>query len=195
MANPVSPLHAAYVAGHHGLDGKAGVTLEEIEDFAMVQFSAWTNTLTQIGAEAARITGCATAARPGEAVWGRNGTLLRVEPLKWWVVAPAGSSLETPVLAPEDGVILDLLHSRAWLRVGGPQAETLLNHFLPLDLGAAAFPSGSVASTGFHHVGVTLWRDETGLNLLLPRSFAVSLWELLYESALQYGLDVIRPAR
>ncbi|NVO56068.1 sarcosine oxidase subunit gamma [Rhodobacteraceae bacterium B1Z28] len=195
MANSVSPLHTSYVAGHHGPEGKIGVTLEEIEDFAMVQFSAWPNTLARTGTEAARIAGCATAASPGEAVLGKIGTLLRVEPLKWWLVAPAGSLSETPVLAPEDGAILDLLQSRVWIRVGGPKAEVLLNHFLPIDLRAAAFPSGTVASTGFHHVGVTLWRDQTGLNLLLPRSFAVSLWDLLCESALQYGLEVIQPER
>ena len=84
--------------------------------------------------------------------------------------------------------MLDMQDSRCWLRVGGGQAGTLLSHFLPLDMRSAAFPEGAVASTAFHHTGVTLWRDQDHFNLLIPRSSAQSLWELLCESAQQYGL-------
>jgi sarcosine oxidase gamma subunit len=48
-----------------------------------------------------------------------------------------------------------------------------------------------VAATAFHHVGVTLWRSEAGYELFLPRGFALSLWELLYESAQQFGVEVV----
>ena len=49
----------------------------------------------------------------------------------------------------------------------------------------------SVASTAFHHVGVTLWRSVEGYELFLPRGFAVSLWQGLLESAEQFGVEVI----
>jgi len=45
----------------------------------------------------------------------------------------------------------------------------------------------------FHQVGVTLWREEKQFNILIPRSSAQSLWELLYESARQYGVVNIQP--
>lgn len=67
----------------------------------------------------------------------------------------------------------------------------LLNRHLPLDLREGAFPLGSVASTAFHHVGITVWRSEAGYELFLPRGFAVSLWELLRESAEQFGVEVV----
>ena len=48
-----------------------------------------------------------------------------------------------------------------------------------------------VASGGIHHVGVTLWRSKTGYELFLPRGFAESLWELLIETAEQFGLEIV----
>ena len=65
------------------------------------------------------------------------------------------------------------------------------NRHLPLDLRPASFPVGSVASTAFHHVGVTLWRSDDGFELFLPRGFALSLWEMLLESAAQFGGEVV----
>jgi len=59
-----------------------------------------------------------------------------------------------------------------------------------LDLRDASFPVGSVASTAFHHVGITLYRSEAGYDLFLPRGFALSLWEMLLESAAQFGGEI-----
>jgi len=67
----------------------------------------------------------------------------------------------------------------------------LLNRNLPLDLRPSSFPVGSVASTVFHYVGVTLWHSDEGFELFLPRSFAVSLWELLQKNAAQFGFEVV----
>ena len=130
-----------------------------------------------------------SAPGPRVAVVGTAGALLRIEPLKWWVFGTAA-----PVLSPEEGATLDLSHSRTHLQISGPQATTLLNRHLPLDLRAGSFPVGSVASTAFHHVGATLWRSEAGFELFLPRGFALSLWELLLESAAQFGGLVNEPS-
>ena len=47
-----------------------------------------------------------------------------------------------------------------------------------------------VATSAMHHVAVTIWRSGDAFNLLIPRSFAVSLTELLIASAQQYGLRI-----
>lgn len=188
MANPISPLQTSRVLGQKTPDSQAGVIMEEITGFGFIQFAAWGATLAQTGAEAARVAGCIDVPKPGQMVQGSQGMLMRVEPLKWWLITPSGSEAPQPKLPTDQCVVLDLLQSRCWLRISGNCAETLLNHFLPLNLRPSAFAVGTVASTAFHHVGVTLWRDEHGFNLLIPRSSAVSLWELLSESARQYGL-------
>jgi len=188
MVNAISPLQPLRGAGQFGASGKRGVTIKEVTGFGLLQFSAWGGTLAQTGTEAARVAGCGEAPEPGRVVSGFNGILMRVEPLKWWLVTPADSSHPKPELAAEEGAVLDMQDARCWLRITGDKTETLLNHFLPLNLRPSVFFDGAVASTAFHHVGVTLWRDADGLNLLLPRSSALSLWQLLSESAHQYGL-------
>ncbi|MGR3913232.1 MAG: sarcosine oxidase subunit gamma, partial [Gammaproteobacteria bacterium] len=97
---------------------------------------------------------------------------------------------DAPALAPEHGAILDLSHSRTHLRIGGVQAATLLNRHLPLDLREASFKQGAVASSALHHAGVTLWRSARGYELFIPRGFALSLWEILLESAAQFGAEI-----
>ena len=189
MPSPQSALHHHLRPGRSGREGDAGVILSEVPEFGLTQIAAWPDTLAQAGAEAAQAAGCDSAPASGQAEDGANGTLLRVEPLKWWLISQTGES-SGPDLAVETGAVLDLSHSRSWFRLQGPKADTLLNHFLPLDLRDDVFPTGTIASTAFHHVGVTLWRDAAGFNLLVPRSFAVTLWELLHESAAQYGVDV-----
>lgn len=187
MADRLSALHDLLVTGQSGVSGPAGVRLTEIRARTVTQFAAWSGTVAQVGAEAAKAAGVQTAPGPGQAATGANGTLLRVEPLKWWLI----SETEQPVmLSDELGATLDVSQSRSWLRAGGPQSARLLNHVLPIDLSERAFPERSVASTAFHHVGVTLWRDAQDFNLFLPRSFAASLCEILIETARQYGLEI-----
>jgi len=120
---------------------------------------------------------------------GPAARILRIEPLKWWLISDV--DLVKPDLQAEMGAVLDISQSRVWLRFTGPKASQLLNHVLPIDLSDAAFPDGVVASSVFHHVGVTLWREGANFNLILPRSFAASLSEILIESASQYGLEVV----
>ena len=69
-------------------------------------------------------------------------------------------------------------------------STTLLNRHLPIDLRENSFPLNSVASTAFHHCSVTLWRSVEGYELFLPRAFALSLWEILVESASQFGYEI-----
>ena len=190
MAERTSALAGHVKTGHIGAEVATGVILEEVADLSLQQVAAWPDTLAAVGAKAAgaiglRAAGARAALVPAAAVTGPKGALLRTEPLKWWLLDAAA-----PSLTPEEGTTLDLSHSRVRVRISGPEAAALLNRHLPLDLREGAFPAGSVASTAFHHVGITLWRAEAGYELFLPRGFALSLWELLLESAAQFGAEV-----
>lgn len=189
MAELRSALKGHLSPGRFGLDGTTGVTLSEVHPFFLTQISAWPDSLQAVGEQAARLAGCSAPPGPAQAIDTATGTLLRVEPLKWWLIGQDAPT-DPLSLAAETGAVLDLSSSRSWIRLSGANAADLLNRFLPLNLSETAFPSGSSASTAFHHIGVTLWRDERGFNLLLPRSFAATLWEMLTESAAQFGLEV-----
>ncbi len=186
MVNRSSALAGHYQTGHFGIATQTGVTLTEVPDLGLHQIACWPETLAAVGQQAAVMAGCAAAPKPGQAVTGSQGSLLRIEPLKWWLFGA-----EATAIAAEQGNTLNISHARTHLRITGTQATTLLNRHLPLDLRAAAFPVGTVASTAYHHVGVTLWHSEQGYELFLPRGFAVSLWEGLLASAEQFGVEVV----
>lgn len=189
MAERVSGLQGHYEPGRSGEPGEAGVVVREISGLSLFQIAAWPETIEAVAAQVAEWAGAAEAPGPRAASVGGKGTLLRIEPLKWWLYG-----IETGDLDPEQGVTLDLSHSRTHLRICGPQARACLNRLLPLDLRDQSFAENSVASTSMHHVAITLWRSNDGYELFLPRGFALSLWEVLVETAAQFGLEIEKPA-
>ena len=175
--------------GRYGAPGEAGVMLSEIAPVAVVQFAAWPETLAQMGRVASEAAGVPAAPGPGRARHAGVNTLLRVEPLKWWLVSRAPAP-GLPQVTSEVGAVLDLSHARTLITVKGPRAEVLLAHVLPIDLRPDAFDGAAVASSAIHHIGVTLWRADDGFDLLVPRSFAATIWQLLDSVARQYGLEI-----
>ena len=129
--------------------------------------------------------GADRAPGPGYAVSTERGTALRVEALKWWLLDCSELSVD-----PQVGTSLDLSHSRTRVLITGPEAGLCLSRLLPIDLREKNFSIGHVASSGIHHVGVTLWRSRRGYELFIPRGFALSIWELLLETAEQFGSEV-----
>lgn len=180
MANTLSPIKI-----DQSSDATAGVSLDEVHPISLVQVAAWPNMLRNVGERVAKLCGVDIAPGPGQAQTGAHGSLLRVEPLKWWFIMK-DSAPSLPAITRDLGAVLDLSHSRTQIVITGDKAEIFLNHFLPLDLRDGSFPVGTVASTAFHHVGVTLWRNTSGYNLFIPRSFSASLLEILMETAHQY---------
>ena len=187
MVNRETALSAHYKVGHFGLSGQTGVTLTEVKNLQIKQVAAWPDTVAAVGAKAAAAVGCSDSPGPCKSSSGSHGVLIRIEPLKWWILGDA----ELPELTSAEGATLDASHSRTCVRVEGANAKDLLNRFLPIDLREGSFADGDVASTAFHHVGITLIRRGDAYELFLPRGFALSLWELLVESAEQFGVEVV----
>ncbi len=189
MVERVSALNGHYPKGRGGADG-GDVCFRENLNLSLIQLAAWPETISAVGAKAAAFIGAGEAPGPGKVVATSKGALLRIEPLKWWLVG--GSAVELPLLLSSDeGAVLDISHSRTHLSISGPQAALLLNRHLPLDLREAEFPVGKVASSAFHHTGVTVWRSDQGFELLMIRGFALSLWQLLLESGEQFNADIV----
>jgi heterotetrameric sarcosine oxidase gamma subunit len=184
----VSALASVYTPGKSGIvgaDGIAGVVLEDVSGLVLHQVAGWQDSLAQVGKVAAAAAGVKSVPGPCSAGTGKSGAMLRIEPMKWWLVGVAAPELE-----PQQGATLDLSHSRTHLRVTGPDAAEFLNRFLPLDLRDDSFPVGSVASSVIHHVGVTLWHSAQGYEMFIPRGFALTLWQGFTEVAEQFGLEV-----
>ncbi len=187
------PPRASALAGYYdvgkfgalGADGEPGVVLQEIPGLVLHQVAAWPDTVDAVEKWVEDAVGVDQAPAPRWSVSSDTGSALRVEPLKWWL-----SGIQAPELDAEQGTTLDISHSRTRLRITGPDAPEFLNRFLPLDLREASFPVGSVASSAIHHVGVTLWRSSAGYEILIPRGFALYLWQGFVEVAEQFGVEV-----
>ena len=180
----ISALSGHTTTGHHGAEG-AGITIKEVPDLTLWQLAAWADTVDTAAADVVQQTGVGEVPGFVQASGDHRCAVLRIEPLKFWVFGTGVSSDSS-----EQSVVLDLSHSRTHLRLTGANVVQVLNSYMPLDLREQSFPVNSVASTAFHHVGVTLWRSDAGYELFLPRGFALSLWELLRDASLQYGLIV-----
>lgn len=185
MVDRVSALKGHYEPGRFGEPGEPGVRFKEVRGLTLWQIAAWPDSIDAVGVQVAGMAGVQAAPGPGKAVVAARGSLLRVEPLKWWLHGVAAHELD-----PEQGATLDLSHSRTHLRVAGPQAQACLNRLVSVDLRKRSFPSGSVAVTVMHHVGVTVWRSDHGFELFLPRGFAAALWIVLRDTAVQFGVEV-----
>lgn len=183
MVDRVSALAGQDTMHRFGVSDDVSVTLTVVSDLLLHQVAAWPDTLTDVDRIAAEQVGVSSAPGPGAVAVGAAGTLLRIEPLKWWLLDAVA-----PTLDAEQGATLDLSHSRTRIRITGAQAATLLNRHMPLDLRDHSFSVDHVASTAFHHVGVTLWRSDQGYELFLPRGFAKSLWEMLLKTAAQFAV-------
>jgi heterotetrameric sarcosine oxidase gamma subunit len=171
--------------GHYDETGNTGVILREPPDLLLQQVAAWRDSIDAVGKTLAKSIGAKTVAGSCSAVTGSKGSMLRIEPMKWWLVGVAA-----PEFDAGQAVTLDLSHSRTRVCVSGDDAAEFLNRHFPLDLREASFPLGSVASSATHHVGVTLWRSQDGYELFMPRGFALSLWEGFVESAQQFGVEI-----
>ena len=185
-AKRTSALEGHYLPGHFGDHLDSNIIFDELSDLILHQIAFWPEKVRKIEPLLADLVGKNSIPKPGNSKVEGNIALLRIEPLKIWILGTAGPQCKT-----DEGVKLDISHSRTHLRISGADATKLLNSYLPIDLRETSFPIGSVVSTAFHHVGVTLWRTEAGYELFLPRGFALSLWELLLEGAAQFGYDVI----
>ena len=165
--------------------GTCDVKIIENKNLLLYQVGVWPDTLVSVGEQISKKLNLEMYPQPCKAFQSKDVAMLRTEPLKWWVV---GSKVET--FSTDNACVLDISHSRTHLKISGSKKETLLNRFLPIDLREESFPINSVASTTFHHVSVTLWRSKNHHEIFIPRAFAMSLWEMLLESAAQFGYEI-----
>lgn len=190
MADRISALDGHITKGRFGRASadqeNAGVTISLVADLKLHQIAAWPDNIKQVGDLVSSSLKLNDLIKPCSSIGSADMGALRIEPLKWWIVGA-----DAPEIDAEIGANLDLSHSRTRLRIAGPEATTLLNRLLPLDLREASFKNGAVASSAIHHVGTTLWRNEAGYDIFVPRGFALSIWELIYESSLQFGVEVV----
>ena len=185
MANRSSALESNYPVGINAGNNVSRLQLSEIKNLQLTQVAAWPDSINKVGSYIANHLNLNEYATPNKANVNNSVVMMRIEPLKWWII---GS--DVPALSSDDGTSLDLSHSFTHLDISGPSACLFLNRHLPIDLREKHFSVNSVASSAIHHVSVKLWRSESGYHLFIPRGFALSLWEIFLQTASQFGYEI-----
>ena len=185
MAKRSSALESNYLIGINSVNNETRLQLNEIKNLQLTQVAAWPDFINKVGSDIANHLNLNEYALPNKAIVKNSVAMMRIEPLKWWIV---GSDI--PMLSSNEGTSLDLSHSLTHLEISGPSTSLFLNRHLPIDLREKYFPVNSVASSAIHHVSVKLWRSDSGYHLFIPRGFALSLWEIFLETASQFGYEI-----
>ena len=168
----------------------AGVTLSAVPRGSLWQVACWPETYGKIEAELAKACGTEPPP-PGRASSASDDRLLiRVEPLKWWIIGPDGA--DCPLRpGPDRGAWLDMSHDQAAIAIEGADAGELLKRMVSLDLREAAFPDLSFATTQMHHmITRVLRRDQNGTpryEIMVMRSFADDLREIAAHHLHHFG--------
>ncbi|MEM7188689.1 MAG: hypothetical protein AAF439_03680 [Pseudomonadota bacterium] len=183
MAERASPF-AAPVMGE-----ATGVRLSTPPRGSLWQVACWAEQFDQIEKALALECGCAEPA-PGQIVETKDGRLLiRVEPLKWWIIGPDGA--ECPLKPePDFGAWLDMAHDQATVTLTGPNAAEILKRMVSIDVRDAAFPNMSYATTHMHHMITRVLRidtDEPSYQVMVMRSYADDLREITQHHLAHFG--------
>ena len=185
MVNRSSALESNYPIGINAAKNESRLQLSEIRNLQLTQVAAWPDSINKVGSVIAIHLNLNEYALPNKAIVKNSVVMMRIEPLKWWII---GSDI--PMLSSEEGTLLDLSHSFTHLEISGPSTPLFLNRHLPIDLREKYFPVNSVASSAIHHVSVKLWHSDSGYHLFIQRGFALSLWEIFLETASQFGYEI-----
>src|SRR5262249_26288545 len=110
---------------------------------------------------------------------------------QWLAIGAASDNLVQHLSSCSNalGSVTDLTGSRTIVRISGPQARDGLAKVIPVDLDERIFTTGSAAVTVAAHIPVHLWQvdDSPSYEIATPRSYGVSLWNLLTLSFAEYG--------
>lgn len=189
MLDALSPLSREAVSGHHGADGTPGVTLSNRALLGLWQVAGWD------GFEAAVLP---VLAKLGIKEVGDYRKAQQAKDVRTWRIAPDRVLIETDTdlsgVGSDDLAVLDLGHARTVITLSGPAARDVLMQLVAIDLGPQAFIDGEFVQTGIHHVSVLIQcTGENSFDILVPGTWAASVWHVIHENALPHGLVIEGP--
>ena len=153
----------------------------------ITQIAIWPETVAEFQKYVTRRKITGDFLRPSAVCQIESANFVRIEPIKWWLLDDENEVFQS--LSEEIGLTLDLSHSFVRLKILGKYACSVLSHHIPVDMRDTQFPTNKLVTTSLHNVGIKLWRAEDCWYIFMPRSFSESLWQLICETAEQYGYE------
>ncbi len=185
MPDPRSAL-ASVTTG--AIELATGLTCNENPMADLVMVSAWPNTDAEVFGNVGKTLKIDIPEDCKTTSVSEQETAFRIAPHRLMIVSDAPGLLTTlrRIISEEDGTVSQQDHSRVRLRLSGPGAAALLSRGAPVDLDESVFPEGAFAQTAIHHMWVLIHRvagEQEAFDLYVLRSFALSFWQWLSESA------------
>ena len=181
-----SALENLYKVGKYSTHEKHSLIFKEIKSLEITQIACWPEKLIELNNLLAKKLNVNNMPSFNKGIIFENNSLWRMEPLKWWLF---NCGIE---VSDEIATTLDMSHAFTGIEIKGDRSTLFLNRHLPIDLRNKNFPDLSSASTAIHHVSVKLFKiSSNNYCLYIPRGFALSIWEILLETADQFGYEVL----
>ena len=181
-----SALEALYKIGKCSTREKQSLTFKELKSLEIMQIACWPDKIEEINNLLIKKLKIKHIPGFNKGIVFENKSLWRMEPLKWWLF---NKEIE---VSEQIATTLDISHAFTGIEIKGDNSSLFLNRHLPIDLRSKNFPDLSSASSAIHHVSVKLFKiSSKNYCLYIPRGFALSIWEILLETADQFGYEVL----
>ena len=199
MAEIRSALASVYEVGQVGTPlAPPDVILQEQLPVNLTQLAGWPDSFGAICESIGARLGLRVPADCLSVITHEDVSIFRVGPSRLWFVCKASSARLLDFIATLDAkaaVATDIGHSRTVLRISGPEARTVLNRGLPIDLDNGTFPEGVFVQSVIHHMPVLVYRppspDGAVFQVFVSREYAVTFWQWLIEAAAPLGGRVL----
>lgn len=191
-----SPLEGIRESGEFGTIpfSGPGIRLEERAPYSLVQIEARADALPVLNEAMAVAIGAAPSLEPNRSVAAGKSRILGTGTNRWLVIEPEERDLAAHLRAtlPEAVAVTDLGHARTALRVSGRDTRMLLAKGTAIDLHPSAFGVDRSRMTSLFHASVLIEcrSADPVYDIYVHRSYAVHLWEMLLDGALEFGCYV-----
>jgi sarcosine oxidase subunit gamma len=113
-------------------------------------------------------------------------TIMRVGPQQFWIMGPENDGIARALAG--QCAVTPLSNSRTRIALDGEPARDVLSKLVFIDLHPRVFTPGTFAMTGMHHTPVTVHcTGETSFDIYAMRTFAMNVWEVITDAALEYA--------
>ena len=194
MVEPRTPLDACATALTKNSSGDAlnALRISHGPVGTLVQVSGWDPDFKTAIAPALEGLGLSGLGEFNEAQVGTHCICLRTAPnrLLIWQKEAGDALARLEVLDPAVSPVLDLSHGRVRITIDGSQAQDLMARLSTIDFRERAFSDLAFAQTEIHHTSCMIFRPHSGTyELLVPSSYARSLWDFVCDVARPFGLN------
>ena len=192
---PRSALAPFLHAGHHGAEGKSGVTLCEVTSCALAELTAFKGEKDALASAIVTAFGMSLPSA-NKASSKDDVTFVSVGPGKWLVTGEGAAERELIArlekAAGSLAAVVDQSDARALVEISGEKARAALAKGVMVDLDPVVFQTGDAAVSFAVQFWITLWQpnDKPTYRLAVFRSMGRDLLHWLESSAAEFGCEI-----